>query len=829
MRRRALQYTIGLAVVGVLLTLFVMYVERSTLRTYDHNLPYIALGDQIKARTTQAHLALEELIGGDASLNFDRDVATRLTSARDLLQAAYDGKESELGKFHPLQDEESKALIKETLIAVEKLIPAAQERWNNKPKPAPVVRDSTGAIISAPVADESQIEDQKFDNLFDASQTSIDRLTTHFNTNIKSKHEFANYSSWFSILLIAVAFVALTVLLYRLQSRTEIIEAANAQQLDEREKAVSSLSNFIEAISAGNYEVELTSIGDVNFTNTLLKMRDKLRVNAEDDRKRNWSTSGLAQIGEILRANNLSTEELYDNIIRFVVKYTRSNQGGLFILNEDNESDKYLELMACYAFERKKYLKKKLAAGEGLVGQCYLEGARIYLKEVPQEYITITSGLGGANPNALLLVPLRVNERIYGVLELATFGEYKDFEVELVEKLAETIASTISTVRVNQSTKELLEKTQQQAEEMRAQEEEMRQNMEELEATQEEMRRKEKHIQQMLETEKQRNEFNKNSRKAIMELSKHADILNGNWDKALERITKAITKHLEASRASIWRIDEQQDILHCEKLYRGHTGVAEKIADLQGRQYPSFWKAVRSDDAIMAKDAYSNGATRELAEAYLRPDDIQSVLTVPYYHEGKIAGVIICEQQHEQREWNDDHVEFLKSLADLVTVTQNTSKINLMLKEVSDAQETMQIIIDNLPRAVFWKDKDLRIQGCNIIFARVAGMKSPREMIGKTDFDMPWKEHAEAYRADDLSVMNSRQARIDQEERNVNSEGKESWVLTSKVPVLSKDGDVIAVLGMFEDITERKHKDADMKAKMAELERLKKLVESQKN
>jgi PAS domain S-box-containing protein len=94
---------------------------------------------------------------------------------------------------------------------------------------------------------------------------------------------------------------------------------------------------------------------------------------------------------------------------------------------------------------------------------------------------------------------------------------------------------------------------------------------------------------------------------------------------------------------------------------------------------------------------------------------------------------------------------------------------------------------------------------------------------------MPWAEHAEAYRADDLSVMQSKNARIDQEERLVNSNGVESWVLTSKVPVMNQQGDVVAVLGMFEDITERKRHENDVKAKLEELERLKKMLEKQKN
>ena len=108
-------------------------------------------------------------------------------------------------------------------------------------------------------------------------------------------------------------------------------------------------------------------------------------------------------------------------------------------------------------------------------------------------------------------------------------------------------------------------------------------------------------------------------------------------------------------------------------------------------------------------------------------------------------------------------------------------------------------------------------------------MKSFLELVGRTDFEMPWKEHGDAYRADDLAVMNSRKARLDLEEKNVNNEGKVSWVLTSKVPVMNKHGEVVAVLGMFEDITERKVKEADITSKLKELEHLKSMVEKRSN
>jgi len=124
--------------------------------------------------------------------------------------------------------------------------------------------------------------------------------------------------------------------------------------------------------------------------------------------------------------------------------------------------------------------------------------------------------------------------------------------------------------------------------------------------------------------------------------------------------------------------------------------------------------------------------------------------------------------------------------------------------------ELLPLIMNNIPQAVFWKDRDLVYLGCNRAFAEDTGFSSPEEIIGKTDFDMPWKEQAELYRADDRLVMESGESKLNYEEPQTTPEGSTIWLSTSKIPV-RENSQVVAVLGMYEDITERKQAEEALK------------------
>jgi len=266
-------------------------------------------------------------------------------------------------------------------------------------------------------------------------------------------------------------------------------------------------NDFAYKIGKGDLNANLTLLSEDDLLGkSLFHMQESLKTAQEEensrkveDEKRQWINAGLAKFSDILRQNNDKLDILAAEIIKNLVHYLNANQGGLFIYNDDDTENVFFELLSAYAFNRHKFIKKQILVGEGLVGTCAMEKQTVYLTEIPENYIQITSGLGEARPRCLLIVPLLIEDKVLGIIELASFNEIQQYQIDFVEKVAQSIASTLISVRTNIRTTGLLAKTQQQAEEMASQEEEMRQNMEELQATQEEAARKTNEMQSYID------------------------------------------------------------------------------------------------------------------------------------------------------------------------------------------------------------------------------------------------------------------------------------------------------------------------------------------
>ncbi|HDQ45961.1 MAG TPA: PAS domain S-box protein, partial [bacterium] len=146
-------------------------------------------------------------------------------------------------------------------------------------------------------------------------------------------------------------------------------------------------------------------------------------------------------------------------------------------------------------------------------------------------------------------------------------------------------------------------------------------------------------------------------------------------------------------------------------------------------------------------------------------------------------------------------------IAGVVLVFRDQTAERRARKEILESRRLLQDVLDTVPARVFWKDRESRYLGCNLAFARDAGLQSPDDLIGKTDFEMTWRDQAEQYRADDKEVIESGPPKLGYEEPETTPDGGLIWLRTNKVPLRDAGGGIIGVLGTYEDITEQKRAD----------------------
>ena len=150
----------------------------------------------------------------------------------------------------------------------------------------------------------------------------------------------------------------------------------------------------------------------------------------------------------------------------------------------------------------------------------------------------------------------------------------------------------------------------------------------------------------------------------------------------------------------------------------------------------------------------------------------------------------------------------LEMLTDIDYALQNFKRDAERIKsqqELIDSHNLLTSIIDTAPIRIFWKDRNLMYLGCNTVFANDAGKRSPQELLGKDDYQMAWKEQAELYRADDRHIIETGISKLFFEEPQTTPDGEVIWLSTSKVPLYDQNNRIIGILGMYQDITDRKN------------------------
>ena len=260
---------------------------------------------------------------------------------------------------------------------------------------------------------------------------------------------------------------------------------------------IDEAGEFALLLSDGTYETTFEELSENDqLARSLNTLKQALQVKKEEDDKRaeedhvrNWTNEGIAKFNDLLRQSNNNINNLAYIIIENLINYINANIGGVFLVEGEQDEEKSIQLIASYAYDRRKYEQKTIAIGEGIIGNCYLEKKAVVLRNIPQDYMEIGTGMGKSSPKIIFISPLIYDDEVLGFVELASLEDFKPHEIDFIEKLSENIAATFSTVKLNTKTAILLEESKRRANEIAQQEEEMRQNLEEMQATQEELAR----------------------------------------------------------------------------------------------------------------------------------------------------------------------------------------------------------------------------------------------------------------------------------------------------------------------------------------------------
>ncbi len=238
-----------------------------------------------------------------------------------------------------------------------------------------------------------------------------------------------------------------------------------------------SIIDQANTIAEGDYSADMTPRSDQDELGIALnKMTENLRIVSAQNEKDRWLKTGQAELSDVMRGE-LDPSMLSKNVVSYLAKYLDAQVGVMYL----SDGDGTLRLTGSYAFTQRKRLANTIKAGEGLVGQAALEKESISISEVPEDYVTVNSGLGEAAPRNLLATPVMLEGRVKGVLELGTFTRFNDTQIELLKLVSENIAISINSAQDREKMSKLLAQSQQQAEELQAQQEELRAANEELE------------------------------------------------------------------------------------------------------------------------------------------------------------------------------------------------------------------------------------------------------------------------------------------------------------------------------------------------------------
>ncbi|OUL32989.1 two-component system sensor histidine kinase/response regulator [Nostoc sp. T09] len=289
-------------------------------------------------------------------------------------------------------------------------------------------------------------------------------------------------------------------------------------------KPLGQISRVAEKIADGDLSANLPNTEHQDevglLTRSFNQMIVNLRATQQKNEEENWLKSNLAEFSNLLQGRrNLATvtQLLLSRLAPLV-----GAQHGIFYVMDALDNQPVLKLIASYAYSERKNLANQFRLGEGLVGQCALEGQRILLTKVPNDYIRISSGLGEAPPLNIVVLPVLFEKQVTAVIELASFQSFNELHLIFLEQVSEVIGVALNAINSDMLTQQLLHQSQELTEELQNQQEELKHSNQLLQEQAQELEESQLLLKQQQEEMQQSNE---ELQKLNEELEEKAELL----------------------------------------------------------------------------------------------------------------------------------------------------------------------------------------------------------------------------------------------------------------------------------------------------------------
>ena len=257
----------------------------------------------------------------------------------------------------------------------------------------------------------------------------------------------------------------------------------NVNQLaDNLTRQVRAIAEVATAVTKGDLtrSIALDAQGEMAaLKDTINEMIRNLKDTTLKNNEQDWLKTNLAKFSRMLQGQRDLT-----NVGRMVLSelcpVVSALQAEFYVLNQQDDGESWLTLLGSFASEGQGALGKRVALGQGILGQCALERRKIILDDPPNTYLRVSSGLGDAPPRSVMVLPLIFEGQVKGVLELASFEGFNPTHHALLEQLTESIGIVLNTIEANMRTEGLLKQSQSLAQQLQTRQEQLQQTNQEL-------------------------------------------------------------------------------------------------------------------------------------------------------------------------------------------------------------------------------------------------------------------------------------------------------------------------------------------------------------